>query len=45
MLEIDKAEVMLEDSGPIYFDQEHRRLVISDEDLITKLDAALQDYE
>ena len=44
-VEIDKAAVTREDSGPIYFDQEHRRLVISDEDFIAKLDAALQDDE
>ena len=44
-VEIEKAAVTLDDSGPIYFDQEHRRLVISEEDFIAKLDAALQDDE
>ncbi len=44
-VDIEKAAVTLEDSGPIYFDREHRRLVISEEEFIAKLDAALQDDE
>lgn len=44
-VEIDKAAVTREDGGPIYFDEEHRQLVISEEDFITELSAALQDDE
>ena len=44
-VEIDKAAVTREDGGPIYFDEAHRMLVISEEDFITKLSAALQDDE
>ena len=44
-VEIDKAAVTREDSGPIYFDETHGRLVISEEDFIAKLGAALQDDE
>ena len=42
-LEIDKAAVTREDSGPFYFDEAHDKLVISEEDFITKLSVALQD--
>ena len=44
-VEIDKAAVTLEDSGPIYFDEAHGRLVISEEDFITRLSTALQGDE
>ena len=44
-VEIDKAAVTREDSGPFYFDEVHGRLVISEEDFITKLGTALQDDE
>ena len=44
-MEIDKAAVTREDSGPIYFDEAHGKLVISEEDFITKLSTALQDDE
>ena len=44
-VEIEKSAVSLDDSGPIYFDQENRRLIISDDDFITELGAALQDDE
>ena len=44
-VEIDKAAVTREDSGPIYFDEANRRLVISDEDFIAELGAALQGDE
>ena len=36
-VEIDKAAVTLEDSGPIYFDEAHGRLVISHEAVIAEL--------
>lgn len=42
-VEIDKASVTRDDGGPIYFDEMNRRLVISEEDFITKLGIALQD--
>ena len=42
-MEIDKAAVTREDSGPFYFDEAHGRLVISDEDFIAKLSVALRD--
>ena len=44
-VEIDKAAVTREDSGPIYFDEAHDRLVISEKDFITELRAALRDDE
>ena len=44
-VEIDKAAVTREDGGPIYFDEENRQLVISEEDFIAKLGTALQDDE
>ena len=44
-VEIDKAAVTREDSGPIYFDEAHGRLVISDEDFIAELGTALRDDE
>ena len=44
-VEIDKAAVTREDGSPIYFDEAHGKLVISDEDFITALSAALRDDE
>ena len=44
-MEIDKAAVTREDGGPFYFDEKNRKLVISEEDFITKLSVALQDDE
>ena len=44
-VEIDKAAVTREDDGPIYFDEAHGRLVISDEDFIAELGTALRDDE
>lgn len=44
-VEIDKAAVTREYGSPIYFDEEHGRLVISEEDFITALSVALRDDE
>lgn len=44
-VEIDKAAVTRQDIGPIYFDEQHRRLVISDDDFITRLADALRDRD
>lgn len=44
-VDIDKAAVGHEDSSPIYFDQEHDRLVISHREFIASLSSALRDDE
>lgn len=44
-MDIDKAAVMREDSGPFYFDEANRRLVIKKGDFINALSVALQDDE